>query len=136
MPGTPHNKILALSFAAFAVIVGGTFLLLMLTSMGVFVAMGFAMANETGDSTQAGIGILGGVLTLIFYGVLFAIFVLPVAWASWKLFKQRRRARLWGIIASILLLPVLPFGTVIGIYGLWFLFSEQGKLLEQRAPAI
>lgn len=137
MSEVPHNKILAIGFAAFAVIFGGTFLLLMLTSVGVFVALGFTMAEETGDSSQAGIGILGGVLTILFYGVLFLIFVFPVAWASWKLFKLRPRARLWGIIASILILPVMPLGTALGIYGLWFFFSEQGKsLAPQPAPTL
>lgn len=129
MSETPHNKILAIGFAAFAVIVGGTFLLLMLTSLGVFVALGFTMANETGDSTQAGIGILGGIIALVFYGVLFAIFVFPVAWASWTLFRLRSRARFWGIVAAILVLPLFPLGTALGVYGLWFLFSEPGKQL-------
>jgi hypothetical protein len=130
MPETPHNKILAIGFAAFAVIFGGTFLLLMLTSLGVFVALGFSIASETGDSTNAGIGIIGGILAVIFYGVLFAIFVFPVAWAGWKLFKLRPRARLWGIIAAILVLPIMPLGTALGVYALWFLFSEQGKRLQ------
>ena len=133
MQQTPHNKILAIGFASFAVIFGITFLILMLTSLGVFVALGFTMANETGDSTQAGIGILGGVLSLVFYGVLFVIFVFPVAWAAWKLFKLRPRARIWGIIASILMLPVMPLGTALGVYGLWFLFSEQGKQFSSLA---
>ncbi len=132
MPETPHTRILAIGFAAFAVIVGGTFLLLMLTSVGVFVALGFTMANETGDSTQAGIGILGGIFALLFYGVLFVIFVFPVAWASWKLFKLRPRARFWGIVASILALPLFPLGTALGVYGLWFFFSEQGKQLHAQ----
>ncbi len=124
MTETPHHKILAIGFAAFAVIVGGTFVLLMVTSLGVFVALGFTMSSETGDSTQAGIGILGGVLALLFYGVLFVIFVFPVAWASWKLFKLRRRAQFWGIVASILVLPLFPLGTALGVYGLWFFFRR------------
>ena len=129
MSETPHSKILAIGFAAFAVIVGGTFLLMMLTSLGVFVALGITMANETGDSTQAGIGILGGIVALIFYGVLFIIFVFPVAWASWKLFKLRPRARFWGIVAAILVLPLFPLGTALGGYGLWYFFSAPGKEL-------
>ncbi len=134
MSETPHTKILAIGFAAFAVIVGGTFLLLMLTSVGVFVALGFTMANETGDSTQAGVGILGGILTLLFYGALFLIFVFPVAWASWKLFKLRPRARPWGIVAAILVIPLFPLGTALGVYGLWFFFSEPGRQLAQVNP--
>jgi len=129
MQEAPHTKILAVGLGVFAFIFGITFLLLMLTSLGVFVAMGFTMANETGDSTHAGIGILGGLFALVFYCVLAVIFVFPTGLASWKLFKGRRHARLWGIIAAILILPVLPLGTALGVYGLWFLLGARGKQL-------
>jgi hypothetical protein len=35
---------------------------------------------------------------------------------------------LWGIIAAILVAPILPLGTILGFYGLWFFFSGEGKL--------
>ena len=132
MQQTPHTKILSIGFALFAAIFGITFLLLMLTSLGVFVAMGFTMAGETGDSTHAGIGIFGGLFAIVFYSVLAVLFVFPTGLASWKLFKSRRHARLWGIIAAVLILPVLPFGTALGVYGLWFLLIAQGKQLLQQ----
>jgi membrane-anchored glycerophosphoryl diester phosphodiesterase (GDPDase) len=128
MPADLHNKILASGFAAFSAIFFFTFALLLVVSAGVFVALGITSANETGDSNQAGIGILGGVFAIVFYVVLGLIFVLPTAVASWKLFKQRERARSWGIIAAILIALVLPLGTILGIYGLWFFFSAEGKL--------
>ncbi|HLN98918.1 MAG TPA: hypothetical protein VK208_10685 [Pyrinomonadaceae bacterium] len=127
MTAADHNKILGIGFGAFAVIFFMTFLLLVVVTSGVFVALGISFAQETGDNTQAGIGILGGVFTLIFYGVLGLIFVLPLALASWKMLKRRRSARLWGIIAAILLIPLLPLGTMLAGYGLWFLFSAEGK---------
>ena len=127
MTPVEHNKYLALGFAVFAAILGFTFLLLMLVSVGVFVALGISFANETGDSNQAGIGILGGVFALIFYLVLGAIMVLPPALASRKMWKRRPRARFWGIVAAILLAPILPLGTMLGIYGFWFFFSTEGR---------
>ena len=130
MQQAPHAKILSIGFASFALIFGLTFLLLMLTSLGVFVALGFTMADETGDSMHAGIGILGGLFAIVFYCVLAVIFVIPTGLAGWKLFKGRRHARLWGTIAAILILPVLPIGTVLGVYGLWFFFSANGKQLS------
>ena len=99
----------------------------MLVTAGVFVGLGFTVANDTGDSTQAGFGILGAVFTVIFYGVLALICVLPTALASWKLFKQKPKARFWGIIASIVVLPIIPLGTALGGYGLWYFFSGAGK---------
>ena len=84
------------------------------------------MANESGDANQAGIGIIGAVFTVIFYGVLGLICVLPPALASWKLFK-RKPARFWGIVASIVVLPILPLGTALGGYGLWYFFGAASR---------
>lgn len=123
MSATDHSKILAIGFAAFAVIYLFTFLLLLIVTGGVFVALGITMANDTGDPNQAGFGILGAVFTVIFYGVLGLICVLPPAMASWKLFKRRPKARIWGIIASIVVLPIIPLGTALGVYGFWYFFS-------------
>lgn len=127
MTGADHNKILAVGFAAFAAILFFTFLLLALVSVGVFVALGITFANESGDTNQAGIGILGALFTIVFYGGLGLICVLPPAIASWKLLKRRPDARIWGIIAAIVLLPIFPLGTALGVYGLWFFFSAQGR---------
>jgi membrane-anchored glycerophosphoryl diester phosphodiesterase (GDPDase) len=127
MSADQNNKILAIGFAAFAGIFFFTFMLLLVVSAGVFVALGITFANETGNSQQAGIGILGGVFAIVFYVVLGLIFVLPTAIASWKLFKRRKKARLLGTIAAILVVPILPLGTILGIYGLWFFFSAEGK---------
>jgi hypothetical protein len=135
MTANDHNKIIALAFAIFAAIFLFTFLLLVLVSVGVFVALGINFANETGDSRQAGLGILGAVFTIVFYGVLGLIFILPPALASWKLLKGRRRARFWGIIASVVLLPVIPLGTALGIYGLCFSSARTAVPMKSQGCA-
>jgi len=122
-----HNRIIAIGFAVFAAIFGFTFVLLMLVSLGVFVSMGFTMAADSGDQTQAGIGIAGGVFAVVFYLVLGAIFVLPTALAAWKAFKRRPGTRIWGTIAAIAVITIVPLGTALGVYALWFFFSAQGK---------
>ncbi len=137
MTGVEHNKILAIAFAAFAAIFFFTFLLLALISVGVFVALGITFANESGDPNQAGIGILGAIFTVIFYGVLGLICVLPPALASWKMLKRKPRARLWGIIAAIVVIPIIPLGTMLGIYALWFFFSAPGRnFYMNRGPVV
>ena len=83
----------AIGFGIFRDIFGLTFLLLMLVSLGVFVALGISLANETGDTNQAGIA-FGGVFTVVFYVVLGLIFVLPMAVASRKLWKLSVSAHL------------------------------------------
>lgn len=70
MTAAEHNKYLAIAFGIFAAILGLTFLLLMLVSLGVFLGLGISFANETGDANQAGVGILGGMFAVIFYVVL------------------------------------------------------------------
>lgn len=122
-----HNRIIAIGFAVFAAIFGFTFVLLMLVSLGVFVGLGFSMAADSGDQSQAGIGIAGGVFAVIFYLVLAAIFVLPTAIAGWKAFKRRPGTRFWGTIAAIAVIGIMPLGTVLGVYALWFFFGAQGK---------
>ena len=127
MTGAEHNKILAIGFAVFAAILFFTFLLLALVSVGVFLSLGISFANESGDPNQARVGILGAIFTLIFYGGLGLICVLPPAIASWKMLKRKPGARIWGIIAAIVLLPIIPLGTVLGVYGLWFFVGAQGR---------
>ena len=127
-----HNKIIAIGFAAFAAILLFTFLLLVVVTVATFIGLGIGLANETGDSRQAGIGIVGAIFTIIFYGVLGLIFVLPTALAAWKMLKGRPRARFWGIAASIVLLAIFPIGTMLGVYGLWFFFGETGRGLYRN----
>jgi DMSO/TMAO reductase YedYZ heme-binding membrane subunit len=127
-----HNRILAIGFAVFAAIFAFTFLLLMVVSLGVFAALGITSANEPGNGPGAGIGIIGGVVAVIFYALLGTIFVLPMASASWKMLKRRRNARRWGTIAAILVAPIMPLGTMFGVYGLWFFFSAEGRRFYLR----
>ena len=133
MTAVEHNKYLAIGFGFFAAIFGLTFLLLMLVSLGVFVALGISFANETGDTNQAGFGIVGGVFAVVFYLILGLFAVLPTAMASRKMWKQRSGARVWGIIAAILILFIFPVGTFLAIYALWFLFGAPSRQLYGAA---
>jgi hypothetical protein len=124
-----HNKYLAIGFAVFAALFGLTFLLLMLVSLGVFVALGISFANETGDMNQAGFGVLGGVFAVVFYLGLGLVLVLPTAMASRKMWKRKPGARIWGIFAAIMVAWIIPLGTLLAIYALWFCFSVESKKL-------
>ncbi len=137
MTATEHTRYLAIGFGFFATIFGLTFLLLMLVSLGVFVALGISFANETGDANQAGFGILGGAFAVIFYLILGLLLVLPTAIASRKLWKRRPGARGWAIVAAVLIVWTFPVGTFLAIYAFWFCFSAPGKEinLESIVPA-
>src|SRR5712692_5098258 len=103
MAAVEHNKILAIGFAVFSTIFGFTFLLLLVVSLGVFFALGVTLGNETGNTQEAGIGIVGGIVTVIFYGFLGAVFVVPTALAGRRMLGRIGEARIWGIIAAIVL---------------------------------
>jgi hypothetical protein len=49
------------------------------------------------------------------------------------LLRLRPWARIAGIVVSIMSLIMIPFGTVLGAYGLWVLFSKETERLF--APA-
>jgi hypothetical protein len=51
------------------------------------------------------------------------------------LLNFRPWARIAGIAVSILSLMLIPFGTVLGVYGIWVLFSKETERLFTRAPA-
>jgi hypothetical protein len=135
MTAVEHNRYLAIGFGFFATVFGLTFLLLMLVSLGVFVALGISFANETGDANQAGVGILGGVFAVVFYLVLGLFLVFPTAIASRKIWKRRPSARVWGIIAAILVFFIFPVGTFLAIYALWFCFSADGRSWFLGSPS-
>jgi hypothetical protein len=60
---------------------------------------------------------------------------LPASIIGYGLYRLRPWSRLAGIVLSILLLIIFPFGTILGIYGLWVLFSRDGERLFEAAQA-
>lgn len=53
----------------------------------------------------------------------------PHVVAGIGLLKRRGWARILGIVLSIFSLIMIPFGTVLGAYGLWVLFSKETERL-------
>ncbi|HZR25900.1 MAG TPA: hypothetical protein VFA59_20035 [Vicinamibacterales bacterium] len=100
-------------------------LLLMLVFGG---AMGIVGATGDPDAHFAIpiIGITG--MALVGFLLLMSVpgFIIGIG-----LLKRRPWARIGGIVVSILELIAIPFGTVIGVYGLWVLFSSETEQLFQ-----
>jgi len=57
------------------------------------------------------------------------ILSLPSVVIGIGLLQRRSWARVGGIVLSILSLMMLPFGTIVGIYGIWVLFSKETERL-------
>jgi hypothetical protein len=70
------------------------------------------------------IGITGGLLV-----TLLLLLSLPGIITGIGLLRLRPWARIMGIVLSILGLMAIPFGTIVGVYGLWVLFSSDTERL-------
>ena len=77
-------------------------------------------------------GITGAAL-----GVFLLMLSLPGIIAGLGLLKYRPWARIVTIVLSALNLMNVPFGTILGIYGLWVMLSDEGSRLfnAARPPA-
>ena len=92
-----------------------------------------AAANTDPDAAVAlpFIGITG--LALVIFLIALA---LPGIIIGIGLLRPRPWARIAGIVLSILSLMMVPFGTIVGVYGLWVLFSKETERLFTPQSAI
>ena len=82
------------------------------------------MANpQDAEAVHVAVPILGIIGMLAF--VLVLLLSLPSVIAGAGLLKFRPWARLLTIVLSALNLPMVPFGTALGIYGLWVLLQQE-----------
>ena len=89
---------------------------------GIGVAM---LMGGTKDEEQIiGVVFIAMVVFLLTFSLLF---VLPQVIGGIKMFRESPNARGWGIVGSIVSCLAFPLGTAAGVYGLWFLFGDEGK---------
>ena len=93
--------------------------LLWLASLGV----GGLIVAGAGTQALPIAALVGGIGMLVF--LLVFVFGLPGTIAGWGLLHDAPWARTAGIIASVLLLPHVPLGTALGVFGLVVLLSER-----------
>ena len=123
-----HVKVLAVLYIVFGVL--GT-----LTGLGIMAllgAIGVAGAASDPDAWMA-LPILG--ITGAALAAFLLILSLPGVIAGIGLLNYRPWARILTIVLSALNLMNFPFGTIIGIYGLWVMLSDQGARLFAARPA-
>ena len=56
-----------------------------------------------------------------------AIGCVPALIAGYGLLQKRSWARVWSLIAGVLNLPNVPFGTGVGIYAIWFFVQDETR---------
>jgi hypothetical protein len=68
--------------------------------------------------------------------VIFALLMsLPALIIGYGLYQLRPWARVGGIVLALVSLIAFPFGTVLGVYGLWVLFSKDTERLFAATAA-
>jgi hypothetical protein len=88
---------------------------------------GIIGASDYSGDSHISIPIVGGIAALAFF-VLLAL-SLPSLIAGIGLLQFRSWARILTIVLSVLELIHVPFGTALGIYGLWVLLSQGSERL-------
>jgi hypothetical protein len=122
MNARDHNKLVGI----FLMIHGGLQALIMVILSLVYGGVGAVLLTSAKREEEQMVGaiFIGAILFIV---VLSVFFVIPQLLGGWKLIKEKPGARTWGIVGSIIALLSFPLGTAAGVYGLWFLFGEQGK---------
>jgi hypothetical protein len=106
-----------------------------LLACGILVLFG-GIAALVGTHAHSGdvnfsVPIMGGIGALIFFVLM--VLSLPGVIAGIGLLQFRSWARILTIVLSVLDLIHVPFGTALGIYGLWVLLAEGSERLFRPA---
>jgi hypothetical protein len=88
---------------------------------------GLIGANDYSRDAHISVPLLGGIGAIVFFVLL--VLSLPALIAGVGLLQFRSWARILTIVISVLDLIHVPFGTALGIYGLWVLLSEGSERL-------
>ena len=81
-------------------------------------------------SGMVGIGLVGS-----FAAAVVAMLAIPGLIAGDGLLKFRPWARILTIVLSVFELIHFPYGTALGVYGLWVLLSREGAAQFRAVPA-
>jgi hypothetical protein len=128
-PMQTHVKVLAILhivFGALGVLVG----------LGIFVFFGgiagLVQMDHDPDATFVAplMGVIGGFVLIVLL-----VLSVPGIIAGVGLLSYQPWARILTIVLSILDLISVPFGTALGVYGLWVLFTTEGAQLFEQGGA-
>lgn len=120
--------ILHIVFGSLGVLAGIIVLLVMGGIAGIV-----GVSDHSADSAAA-VPILGGIGGIIF--IVLLIVSLPGIVGGYFLMQFKPWARILIIVLSVLDLFSIPFGTALGIYGLWALLNKDAEQLFQQPPSL
>jgi hypothetical protein len=119
-----HVKILGVLYLAFSALTLLVAVFLLLAIGGAATIVG--LAADPGDAVVAVpiLGVVGSVIATILMAL-----ALPGLAAGWGLLTLRPWARILALVLSALNILNLPFGTALGVYGLWVLLHRDTEPL-------
>mgnify|MGYP001162879078 CR=1 FL=1 len=116
-----HNRLVGIFLMAH----GGMQAAVMLMICIVYGIIGAAIfGGARGDEKFVG---LFFIIAIVFVAIFTSVFAGSQILGGYKMFKERPNARTFGIVASIVSIMSFPLGTAAGVYGLWFLFGDEGR---------
>jgi hypothetical protein len=124
-----HVKVLGVLYLALSALslLAALFLLLAVGS-----AAGIVGAAADPEDAAIAIPVIGIAGTAL--GTMLIVLAVPGLLAGWGLLKFRPWARILALVLSALNLLNIPFGTVLGVYGLWVLLSKETERLFSSSP--
>ncbi len=123
--------ILNIVMGCLTALIGVVVLIAMGGIAGVITASGASGDTENGAAAAPIIAVIG-----VCIAVFFILISLPSIIGGWGLLKFRPWARIVMIVVSVLHLINIPFGTAVGLYGLWVLLSDEGRrIFEGRGSS-
>jgi hypothetical protein len=122
MAARDTNKLVGI----FLMVHGGLQALLMLFLVLIYGVIGVGLMTSARKQDEQTAGMIMLIMTLVI-GFFFLLTIIPQLLGGWKMIKEKPNARTWGIIGSIIACLSFPLGTAAGVFGLVFLFGEEGK---------
>jgi len=126
-----HVKVLGVLYLAVSGLALAGALFLLLVMGGTAGIVGVAADPEDAAIAIPVLGIAGTALAMIL--ILFAI---PGLLTGYGLLKYKPWARIVGIVFSALNLINVPFGTLLGAYGLWVLLTRETERLFEGGSIV
>jgi len=126
---TTHVKVLGILYIVLSSL---TLCAALFLALAFGTASGIVAANADADAAVALpiLGIAGSALVMFLVAI-----SLPGIITGIGMLKYRSWARILGIVLAAINLINIPFGTILGAYGLWVLLNKETEQLFSGTPA-